>query len=173
MASRPRPTMNEVVSTPAPPIPTFLKKLRRDSDMGPLPASNGPISAGQTLEDNLVRLRNAQYSGIEAALRQTSYRAAGFLRSSLHAYLRAAPEGATCPLRSISTLVDRDSTGTGRLDRRTVLAGALGFGARTVLHGWQDDRTGRRPAVGDFLVKVDDATLKPLGPDDIPLQSAP
>lgn len=30
-----------------------------------------------------------------------------------------------------------------------------------------------RPRTGDLLVKVDDATLKPLTPDDIPAQSAP
>ena len=53
-----------------------------------------------------------------------------------------------------------------------VLTGALGFGARAVLGGFQDGAA-RRPAAGDFLVKVDDATLKPLGPEDIPLQSGP
>ena len=60
-----------------------------------------------------------------------------------------------------------------RIGRRAVLAGALGFGAHAVLQAGQDQRASRRPAPGDLLVKVDDATLKPLGPDDIPLQSAP
>lgn len=53
-----------------------------------------------------------------------------------------------------------------------MLAGALGLGAQAVLGAFQDGAA-RRPAAGDFLVKVDDTSLKPLGPDDIPPQSAP
>lgn len=140
--------------------------------MGPLPASNEPISAGRTLEDNLVRLRSAQYSGIQPNGAKELF-AAGFpFARRCTAIYGSRREGTSCALRSIITLVDRDSSGTGRLGRRAVLAGALGFGAQAALHGFQDVAA-RRPAAGDFLVKADDATLKPLRPEDIPLQAAP
>jgi Rieske Fe-S protein len=62
---------------------------------------------------------------------------------------------------------------SGGVRRRTLLKGALALGAGTVLQGAQDERAARRPAAGDLLVRIDDKTLKPLTPDDIPAQSAP
>src|SRR5262245_41706490 len=51
-----------------------------------------------------------------------------------------------------------------RIPRRTLLLGgasfAFGFG--------QSDPASARPREGDFLVKLDDRTLKPLTPEDIP-----
>ena len=37
----------------------------------------------------------------------------------------------------------------------------------------QGDQASARPREGDLLVRVDDSTLKPLTPDDIPVASAP
>jgi Rieske Fe-S protein len=56
--------------------------------------------------------------------------------------------------------------------RRAALKAAiklgLGVGVAPVLAVAQDDQATQRPRAGDFLVRVDDATLTPLGVDDIP-----
>jgi len=58
-----------------------------------------------------------------------------------------------------------------------VLKGAVGIGAGLALAPVvaiaQGDQASARPREGDLLVTVDDSTLKPLTPDDIPLASAP
>jgi rieske iron-sulfur protein len=53
-----------------------------------------------------------------------------------------------------------------------------GFGAGLVLSlspalAAQENPASLRPTTGDLLVRVDDASLKPLGVDDIPVASAP
>jgi len=60
--------------------------------------------------------------------------------------------------------------------RRQVLKGVIAVGAGlsvSPLALAQGDPASARPRAGDLFVKVDDATLKPLTADDIPLQSAP
>lgn len=141
--------------------------------MGPLPASNEPISAGRTLEDNLVRLRNAQYTGIQPGLRQTVIQRPGSGWPVVARPFTGRHDREFLSGGSIITLVDEKRTASSRIGRRAVLAGALGIGAHSVLHAVQDDRASRRPAAGDLLVRVDDPTLKPLTAEDIPLQSAP
>lgn len=140
--------------------------------MGPLPASNEPISAGRTLEDNLVRLRSAQYSGIQPNGAKELF-AAGFPSPAVAQPFTDFDGREMLPGGSIITLVDEKRTTTGRIGRRAVLAGAFGLGAHAALQAFQDERASRRPAAGDLLVRVDDATLKPLAPEDIPLQAAP
>lgn len=65
----------------------------------------------------------------------------------------------------------RPERGTVRVGRRTLLRGATGLFVAwmtPVLSAAQTDRTTGRPAKGDLLVKVGDATLTPLTIDDIP-----
>jgi rieske iron-sulfur protein len=61
--------------------------------------------------------------------------------------------------------------------RRAVLKGALGLGlglvATPAAAAVQDDPAAVRPKEGDLLVRVGDATLKPLTPDDVPAGAQP
>ena len=63
----------------------------------------------------------------------------------------------------------------GRVGRRAVLrsgvAAGLGLSLEPALALGQNDPTSIRPKGGDLLVKVDDASLKPLSPDDIPVNA--
>ena len=52
--------------------------------------------------------------------------------------------------------------------RRALLKCALGVGLAPALAFAQDDPAALRPKPGDLLIKVDDATKTPLGPEDIP-----
>lgn len=52
---------------------------------------------------------------------------------------------------------------------KTAVRLGLGAGLAPALAFAQGDQAAMRPQVGDWLVKVDDATLTPLGADDIPL----
>jgi Rieske Fe-S protein len=71
----------------------------------------------------------------------------------------------------------RNDTNAAGVARRTILKGAFGMGASLALAPAaafaQGDQASSRPKEGDLLVKVDDPTLKPMAPDDIPLASAP
>jgi Rieske Fe-S protein len=61
--------------------------------------------------------------------------------------------------------------------RRTAIkdgcCAALGLSLAPGLVFRQDDRTSIRPAVGDHLIRVGDASLSPLTPADIPLEATP
>jgi Rieske Fe-S protein len=56
--------------------------------------------------------------------------------------------------------------------RRTIIKGVIGAGAglslAPALGFAQGDQAAARPREGDLLVKVDDAALEPLTPDDVP-----
>src|SRR5262245_16170576 len=62
------------------------------------------------------------------------------------------------------------------IDRRVVLKSGLGASlslVRCPLLSAQENPAALRPRPGDVLVRTDDATMKPLAAEDVPLQSAP
>src|SRR5437773_6017436 len=68
----------------------------------------------------------------------------------------------------------RARSGVGR---RAVLEGGIGLGlglclAPSLVIG-QSDAASMLPKEGDLLVKADDSSLRPLTPDDVPLNAAP
>jgi rieske iron-sulfur protein len=66
-------------------------------------------------------------------------------------------------------------TAKGDVARRTILRGAAGVVVAwlTPVSSDAQEPPAARPAADDLLVKVGDATLTPLTPDDIPLASTP
>ena len=70
----------------------------------------------------------------------------------------------------------RDAVDPRRPTRRAILGGAAGVVAwwmTPVVHAAQDPRASIRPTPGDVLVKVGDASLAPLRPEDIAMAAAP
>ena len=60
-----------------------------------------------------------------------------------------------------------------RIGRRAILCGGIALGLGVSVDSKvalaQDDRASVRPKEGDLLVRADDSSLKPLTPEDIPL----